>query len=199
MTLLRRMARTGAALLAGATVACSGGLGALGSVLGGGGEAQTGQLSGTVHSVNTGSQQLVIQQSNGERVAVSYDNQTRVVYQNQNYPVPNLEYGDRVTANVRATQNGSYYTDYVQVDQSVSDVGGATGNLHTIQGSVRHVDSRNGWFTVDAGSYGTLTVSLPVNPRSSDLVRFQNLRSQDFVRFSGVFLDNRRLELRQFM
>jgi hypothetical protein len=131
---------------------------------------------------------------------VSYDNQTRVVYQNQNYPVSSLEYGDRVTANLQQAQNGAYYTDYVQVDQSVSTStsSGAGGNVQNIQGTVRQIDSRNGLFTLDAGSYGVLTVALPFNPRSSDVNRFNSLRSGDYVRFSGVFLNNTRVELRNF-
>jgi hypothetical protein len=104
-----------------------------------------------------------------------------------------------VTATVRATQNGAYYTDYVQVDQSVSTSGatGASGNVQSIQGNVRQVDTRNGLFTVESGN-GLLTVSLPYNPRSTDVSRFQSLRSGDFVRFYGVFLNNSRVELRQF-
>ena len=201
MTTLRRIAGLGAAALTiVATGACSSGLGnVLGSVLGGGQQQQSGQLQGTIRAINTNSQQITIQQSNGQSVAVSYDNQTQVVYQNQRYAVTNLEYGDQVTASVRATQNGAYYTDYVQVDQSVSTSGGsgASGNVQSIQGNVRQIDSRNGLFTVESGS-GLLTVSLPYNPRSADVSRFQSLRAGDFVRFYGVFLNNSRVELRQF-
>lgn len=199
MQLLRRTTRIGAAAtFLALTTGCSS-LGALGSVLGGGQQQQTGQLSGTVQGVDTRNQQITIRQSNGQSVAVLYDNQTRVVYQNQNYAVSNLEYGDRVTANLQQTQSGGYYTDYVQVDQSVSTAGsGGTGNVQSFQGYVRQIDSRNGVFTVDTGNYGTLTVSLPYNSRSSDVNRFQSLRSGDQVRFNGVMLNNSRVELRQF-
>jgi hypothetical protein len=201
MSILRHASRLGAtAFTLAFTTACSSGLGGvLGSVLGGGG--QSNQISGTVQGVNQNRQQITIQQSNGQAVAVSYDNQTRVVYQNQNYSVSSLEYGDRVTANLQQAQNGAYYTDYVQVDQSVStstQSGGAVGNVQTIQGTIRQVDSRNGLFTVEAGNYGVLTVSLPYNPRSTDINRFNSLRSGDYVRFSGVFLNNQRVELRNF-
>lgn len=199
MQLLTRSAKAGAAaaFIAMAT-GCSSGLGGvLGNVLGGG--AQASQLSGTVQSVDTRNQQITIRQSNGQSVAVLFDNQTRVVYQNQNYPVTALEYGDRVTANLQQAQNG-YYTDYVQVDQSVSTSGGgaATGSVQSFQGNVRQIDSRNGVFTLDTGNYGLLTVSLPYNPRTSDVNRFQSLRSGDSVRFNGVLLNNSRVELRQF-
>ncbi|MDQ3673703.1 MAG: hypothetical protein M3365_04945 [Gemmatimonadota bacterium] len=201
MILLRRIAAIGtvAAVIA-TTGACSSGLGnILGSVLGGGGQAQSNQLSGTIRGVNSNSRQITIQQSNGQSIAVAYDNQTRVVYQNQNYSVGSLEYGDRVTASIRQAQNGAYYTDYVQVDQSVSSgaSSGGSGNVQSFQGNVRQVDSRNGLFTVQSGN-SILTVSMPYNPRSTDVNRFQNLRSGDSVRFYGVFVNNSRVELRQF-
>ena len=197
MTLLRRIAGLGvAAAFIAVTGACSGTLGnVLGSVLGGG-QAQSNQLSGTIRGINTGNQQITIQQPNGQSIAVLYDNQTRVVYQNQNYSVGSLEYGDQVTASIRQAQNGAYYTDYVQVDQSVSSSGGS-GNVQSFQGNVRQVDSRNGLFTVQVGN-SVATVSLPYNPRSSDVSRFQSLRSGDYVRFYGVLVGNSRIELRQF-
>ena len=200
MTQLRGATRIATVMvIIAATGACSSGLGnVLGSVLGGGGQQQqSGQLTGTIRAVNANNQQITIQQSNGQSVAVSYDNQTQVVYQNQRYSVSSLEYGDRVTASVRQARNG-YYTDYVQVDQSVSTTGtGSSGSVQSIQGNVRQVDSRNGLFTVESGN-GVLTVSLPYNPRSADVDRFQRLRQGEYVRFYGVFLNNSRVELRQF-
>jgi hypothetical protein len=198
MKSIRRLAGLGAATaVIAVTSACSGALGnVLGSVLGGG-QAQSNQLSGTIRGVNASRQEITVQQSNGQSVALLYDNQTRVVYQNQNYSVGALEFGDRVTVSVRQAQNGAYYTDYVQVDQSVSTATGGAGAVQSFQGYVRQIDSRNGLFTVEIGN-SILTVSLPANPRSTDWSRFQNLRSGDNVRFYGVFVTNSRVELRQF-
>ncbi|GAC1410310.1 MAG: hypothetical protein NVSMB53_04060 [Gemmatimonadaceae bacterium] len=168
----------------------------LGSVLGGG--AQSGQLSGTIRGVDTRSQQLAIQQVNGQTVPIYYDNQTRVVYQNQNYSPTALENGDQVTARVQANGN-SYYTDYVQVDQSVSGGGvGASSNMQSLQGTVRQVDRRNGVFTVDVNNYTTLTVTLSGNLTTNDLNTFNNLRSGDFVRFYGTYLNGSTVVLSQF-
>jgi hypothetical protein len=172
----------------------------LGNILGGvlGGGTQASQLSGTIRGVDTRAQQIAIQQSNGETVPVSYDNQTQVVYQNQNYSPTALENGDRVTARIQA--NGSqYYTDYVQVDQSVnSSVGSSNANVQLLQGTVRQVDVRNGLFTVDINNNATLTVTMPYNPSSSDVNRFNGLRSGDFVRFYGTYLSSSQVQLRQF-
>jgi hypothetical protein len=187
-----------AVLVAVATGACAGNQ--LGNILGGvlGGGAQPSQLSGTIRGVDTRAQQIAIQQSNGETVPVNYDSQTQVVYQNQSYSPTSLENGDRVTARVQA--NGSqYYTDYVQVDQSVSGpVGGSTSNVQLLQGTVRQVDQRNGIFTVDVGSNSSLTVTMPYNPSTTDVNRFNGLRSGDFVRFYGTYLSSSQVQLRQF-
>ena len=209
MTKITRAARAGAAsLLVLASAACSstGGLGnILGSVLGGGTGSGI-QVSGTVQGLNTRNQQIGLTQSNGQSVTLSYDNNTQVVYQNQNYPVSSLEYGDRVTARVTATNNtsGGYYTDLIQVDQSVSSNGTSNGgvygnnNVQTFEGTVRQVDRTNGLFALEARNAGTVTVSLPYNLRQADLNRFQNLRNGEYVRLSGVALNNTRVELRQF-
>lgn len=200
MTLNQRFQRSAAAALMIASLgACAGNsLGnILGSVLGGGAGAQSGQLAGTVRSVDTRSQQIAIQQSNGQTVGVQYDNQTQVVYQNQNYPATSLENGDQVTARVQANGN-SYYTDYIQVDQSVRGTTGTSSNLQTLQGTVRQVDRTNGLFTVDMNNSGTVTVMLPYNLSTTDANTFNRLRSGDYVRFYGTYLGNSRVELRQF-
>jgi hypothetical protein len=188
-----------AALMILSTGACAGTN--LGNVLGGvlGGGASGNQLSGTIRGVDSRSQQISIQTSNGQTVPVSYDNQTQVVYQNQNYPPTSLEYGDMVTARVQVNGN-SYYTDYIQVDQSVSGTGGTagSGNVQQLQGTVRNIDRSNGIFTVDVGNYNTITVTLPYNTSSNDVNRFNNLRTGDFVRFYGVYTGQAQVQLRQF-
>jgi hypothetical protein len=203
MSINQRIQRGAAAALMIASLgACAGNsLGnILGGVLGGNGaqSGQQGQLAGTVRSVDTRSQQIAIQQSNGQTVGVNYDNQTQVVYQNQNYPATALENGDQVTARIQANGN-SYYTDYVQVDRSVrGSTGGTSSNLQTLQGTVRQIDRNNGLFTVDVNNSGTLTVSLPNNLSSTDANTFNRLRSGDYVRFYGTYISNSRVELRQF-
>jgi outer membrane lipoprotein SlyB len=189
-----------AALMMASLSACAGNqLGnILGSVLGGSSGAQSGQLSGTIRAVDTRSQQITVQQSNGQTVPLSYDNQTQVVYQNQNYSPTALENGDQVTARVQANGN-SYYTDYVQVDRSVSgNTAGSSSNLQQLQGTVRQIDRQNGLFTIDVNNGGTLTVTLPYNLSNTDVNRFNNLRSGEFVRFYGTYLNASHVQLRQF-
>jgi hypothetical protein len=184
-----------------ALAACStaGGLGnVLGSVLGGGGQ-QANQVSGYVQGVDTRQQVIALQSSSGQSVNIQYDNQTKVVYNNQSYPVTSLDRGDQVTARIQSTNNG-YYTDLVQVDQPVQGSNGSTssGNVQTLQGTVRAVDTQNGVFSMDVGNGNRVTVSMPYSPSRTDLNRFQSLRQGDYVRIAGVYLNNTRVELRQF-
>ena len=205
MTMVQRWTRIGAAiLLLCAAGACSGagGIGdVLGGVLGGGQQqAQAAQAQGAIRAVDPRSQQISLQLTNGQTVALAYDNQTKVVYQNQLYAVSNLESGDQVVLRVRDVGNGTYYTDSIHVTQSVSSSGGSSGgsaNVQSLQGTVRQIDRTNGLFTLDAGNV-VLTVSMPYGASRADVTRFQNLRQGDTVRFYGVFLNNSRVELRQF-
>ena len=209
----RASAVSAATVLLLATAACGSagaGLGnVLGSVLGGGGgaAAQPSTVSGTVR--NVGQSQITLQLQNGQQVALGYDKQTTVVYQNHSYQVSNLERGDQVTVQVQDTGNGAYYVSAVQVDQSAQNGGGSangsngsngggSAGVQSVQGTVQQVDVRSGLFTLDAGNGYQYTVSLPYNASRADVDRFRALRTGDRVRFYGVALNNTRIELRQF-
>jgi Cu/Ag efflux protein CusF len=200
------MRRVTAVALLVAAAGCSN-AGAIGDVLGGvlGGQqqqAQTAQAQGVIRGVDGQAQRISLQLSNGQNVALAYDNRTKVVYQNQLYAVSNLESGDQVILRVHDVGNQTYYTDSIHVTQSVQTSGGGSGssgsaNVQTLQGTVRQIDRANGLFTIDAGNV-VLTVSMPYGATRADVTRFQNLRTGEQVRFYGVFLNNNRVELRQF-
>ena len=187
-----RFARNGTAALALFALGACSSVGQLGDILGGvlgGGQQANNQVAGTVRGVDTRNQQISLQQSNGQSVALGYDNNTRVVYQNRAYNVSSLESGDVVTARIQQTNNGAYYTDSVLVTQSVSSGstgGGSGGNVQSLQGTVRQVDRNNGAFTLDAGGNTQLTVSLTYQPSTADVNKFNSLRSGDYVRFYGA-------------
>ena len=199
MSLSHKVTRTIAVALAVAASGCAGG--GLGNVLGsvlGQGQQQGGQVSGYIQSVDTRSQQVYLQQQNGQTLALGYDNNTQVVFQNQRYNVRNLERGDQVTARVQSMSNGGYYTDYVQVDQSVSTGTSSSQGVQALQGTVRQVDYNNGLFTLDVQNGNRITVQLASQLSRADVDRFRSLRSGDYVRFYGAFLGQTRAELRQF-
>lgn len=197
---LQKLSRIGATAMLATTMGACAGTGGLGSILGGvlGGAGGNGnQVSGTVQSVDTRNQQVILTQSNGQTTALSYDNSTNVVYNNQNYQVTSLERGDQVTARVQQLQNGGYYTDLIQVDRSVSGGGGVLGQV-SYDGTVRQVNIQSGWFTMDTNNSGQITVTIPYNARSSDITRFQNLRIGDYVRIYGTVVGSGQVQLTQF-
>lgn len=202
---LQQRIRAGATALAVVTTAaCSSAANIgeiLGGVLGGGGAAQSGQVAGTIAGVNTQSQQIGLTTQDGQTVGLLFDRNTRVVYQNQLYPVTALERGDEVVVRVQSTQDGGYYTDSVFVTRSVTSGGSASGssaNVQALQGTVRQIDRTNGLFALETGNGVMLTVSLPYNVTQADANRFRNLRTGEHVRLYGVYLNNSRVELRQF-
>src|SRR5678815_4148561 len=142
MTTFRRTAALAASVIALGACSSAGGLGSvLGSVLGGGSEAQ--QLAGSVRTVDTRNQQISIQQSNGQSIAVSYDANTKVVYQSRVYSVGNLENGDQVVARITTTQNNTYYSDSITVTQSVTTTtsnGTVDDNVQLLSGTVYSID-----------------------------------------------------------
>jgi tRNA(Ile2) C34 agmatinyltransferase TiaS len=187
-----------AALIASIAIGGCAQAGTLGDILGGVMNAPAQTMTGTIQGVDTRAQQIFIRTSDNQTVAVAYDDRTAVVYQQQNYPVTALESGDAVSVRLTNSTNGGYYTDRIDVTQSVSATSGNNANVQSVQGTVRQVDVTNGMFTLATTNQGVLTVTLPYNPRSSDVDRFRSLRSGDYVRLYGTFLTNSRVELRQF-
>src|SRR3954470_16441085 len=199
MTRFTRKAALAVSVFALGACSSAGGLGSvLGSVLGGGSQAQ--QVSASVSSVDTRNQQISLRQSNGQTLAVAYDANTKVVYQSRVYTVSNLDPGDQVTARITTTQNNSYYTDSITVTQSVTETtsGGDVATQQQLNGTVASIDRANGTFAVDIGSGTRITVSMPYGARSADVQTFNNLRVGQYVRFYGVYLNTARVELRQF-
>lgn len=189
------MAISAAAASAGAC-ANSGGLGnVLGGILG----TQPAEVGATVQGVDTRGQIISVAQSNGQSLALYYDSRTKVVYQNQLYPVTSLERGDQVVARLQDNGNNGYYTDSIVVTQPVNgSTNTAPTNVQSLQGTVQRIDRNAGSFVVDAGGGAQLTVTLQYRANSADVNRFNSLRTGDYVRFYGVFLNNNRVELRQF-
>jgi hypothetical protein len=199
----QRVTRFVAGAAACAALGACGSAAGLGNILGGVLAPQPASVGATVQTVDTRAQQIMLQQSNGQSLGVNYDSRTKVVYQNQLFAVTNLEYGDQVVARIIDQGNNTYYTDSITVTQPVngsSTSGGSStsANVQTLQGTVRQVDRSAGWFTIDGGNGVQLTVTLPYRANTNDVNRFNNLRIGDFVRFYGVFVNNNRVELRNF-
>ena len=188
------------ALLAGAGCSQLGGLSdVLGGVLSPTGGAS--EVYGEVRGIDTQRQYIQIQTQNGQVGNVYFDNRTRVVYQNQEYPVTALERGDEIGLRVQQDQSGNAYTDYIQVTRSVQDRGGGLGSggvydnggagdyrTATVQGTVQWVDVNQGRFAVRTNNQ-TVTVQMPYSPSYSADQRFRRLRQGESVR-ARVRVDN---------
>lgn len=189
----------------------AGGLGeVLGGVLGGGsggGGGGTGQVTAQVQALDQRSQRIQIRTQDGRTGVVSYDQRTRLVYQQQEYPVTGLEAGDVVNMRVQQDQRGNLYTDYIVVVQNVRDpsgTGGATGGtygnqLQRVDGTVLAVDQSRGAFQLRLRSGQVVVVTMPYNPPATERSRFQQLRQDQFISLQGRFISQDRVELERFL
>src|SRR4051812_4677995 len=120
---MRRMIRhitaiTAILILAGGSAACGGNtLGTLGQVLGsaipGAGQTGTGQIAAQVRQVDANQRIIQVTTTDGQTGNISYDQNTVVVYQQQQYPVTSLEQGDRITMQVQQTNQNQLYASRI--------------------------------------------------------------------------------------
>lgn len=192
---------------------CAGGnLGALGDILGGamggmgGAGQQQGQVVVEVQGVDTRQQVISVRTQEGQQGNVMFDQNTTVVYQNQQYPVTALERGDVVAMQLQQTQQGQTYVSQIVVQQSVQERTGQTtsgtgtygGQMQQVYGRVGQIDHTRGMFQVQT-QQGTFVVSLPYNPGNATTDYFNRLRTGDTVRLEGTVTGNGRMELYRFI
>lgn len=184
-------------------------LGALGDILGGAIGGQPGgqrggasQVVAEVQGVDTRNQVIQIRTEQGQTGNVYFDQNTQVVYQNQQYPVTALERGDVVVIQLQQTQRNQTYASRIDVRQSVQDRGGrsgsASGQQVQLSGRVAQIDQNRGVFQMQT-QQGTYVVALPYNPGAANADYFRRLRTGDTVRVEGTLVANGRLELYRFL
>ena len=190
--------------------ACAGGgLGGLGDILTGGqGGGQGGgqapaAMTAEVQEVRPQQQQIIVRTQDGQQGAVLFDQNTQVVYENQRYDVSALEYGDVVEMRIQQVQQG-YYTDLIQVVQSVQErrggttgsTGGTPSDVHQIEGTINQIDLSRWMFTLDMTQGGTLPIYLPSTATDADRDRLRKeYRAGDYVRVEVRALDENTAEL----
>jgi hypothetical protein len=116
------------------TAACGsmgggGGLGSIGDIiLGSPSTSQSSDVRGSVQHVDTREQRIDLNVSyinnlrdnnNGQRGSIYYDNNTRVVYQNREYRVTDLERGDEIEV-TGVNDNGRYVARTITVTRDAS-------------------------------------------------------------------------------
>lgn len=204
----------GASLLAATGCAQMGGMGGLGDILGGvmgQGAGYGNQISGQIDWVDTRSQRIQVRTSDGRTGQVYFDNRTRVVYGQQEYPVTSLEQGDVVSMRVQQDQQRNLYTDYITVQQDVRGSGGGgygnTGGgvygsgqqVQRLDGRVNYIDTSRGQFEVSTGYNQRVLVRLPYNTSAADADRFRRLRTGDNVRLEVIPVSQTQADLYRFV
>jgi hypothetical protein len=181
--MVAEMKRTGTAALAAGllavSVAACAPLSALDDVLQPNGRMNV--VSGEVRSVDSRRGHLQVREEYGNRRThtVRYDNRTRVVYRNRQYPASSLERGDIVRMRVSYDRSGNAWADQVEVRESRSAV---NNRVTRLEGVVRQVDNRRGWFTLEQSRSQTVRVQVPARVSDNDARRFDRLRRGDRVR-----------------
>jgi hypothetical protein len=172
-------------------------LGALDGVVLGPGDRHS-VVDGQVRSVDLRRSRLEIRDQWNRGQTLRIDRSTRVVYRQRDYPISALERGDVVRVRVARDRNGSLWADRIDVRESVRDRGGSYGRVERVTGTVAHVDSRRGFFTLDAGRNQTLVVYVPSRVSRDDERRFQRLRRGNRVRVEVVPVGRGTAELVRF-
>lgn len=142
---------------------------------------RTSIVSGEVRSVDSRRGQLQVRDDrNSRNVNLRYDNRTRVSSGQRQYPASSLRRGDWVRVNVSYDRSGNAWADRVEVRGN--SAGRNAGRVQRIDGTVRSVDVRRGYFAVDQGRSSTVVVYVPQRLGSSDARRFERLRRGERVR-----------------
>jgi len=157
------------------------------------------EIVATVERINTGSREISLRPNDGRTRVVGYSTDARVMYRGREYPVSQLEAGDVVVMQLRQDSRGNSYTDLIRVQESIRDRDQSRGDtsrpatgIQTVDGRVERVDFQRNFFEMRDQSRERVLVSLPDNARRSDVDRFRGLRSGDYVRVEGRFLDRER-------
>ena len=184
--------------------ACSGVGSALEDVAGGDLGALGGSTySGEVRSVDTRRGRLQIREEyDGRTATIRYDDRTRVVYGNREYPVSTLERGDYVRVRVDHDGDGTLWAERIEVTRNGRDDrndrdNGVSGRTVRLDGRVRQIDVRRYIFTVEDDDDMYL-VYVPSRASRDDVRRFERLRRGDRARADVRIVRRGQAELIRF-
>jgi hypothetical protein len=159
-----------------------------------------------VERLDTSSREIHLRPNDSRTRVVGYSTEARVMYRGRDYPVTQLEAGDVVAMRLRQDSRGNSYTDLIRVQESIQDRNQRRGDgaspgrgIQTLDGRVEQLDFQRSSFEIRGQSRERVIVSLSDNARRSDVDRFRALRSGDYVRVEGRFLDRERFELDSFL
>lgn len=157
-------------------------------------------LSGTVRSIDTRRHTITVDPGNGSYVTVDYPTNAPVYYNGRTYSPGDLEVGDQV--NVRIDNGGTTRVSArdITVSRSISDSrngsynDSSTGQLSTVRGTVRYVDTAartielysTSWMNGFQPNSGSNTIIIHYDPTarvdvSGQLYPLSNLERGDVI------------------
>jgi hypothetical protein len=155
---------------------------------------------GEVQFVDTRTREIEIRDDSGRTVTMRYDSNTKVVFQQRNYPVANLEPGDYIAARVQQEGDGRYFTQTITVREARQERASNTpARLDRTSGRVEYIDARHGTFELRDTRQRLIVVSIDFNASHDVSERFKRLRNGDTVRIEGKFVGQDRFELGNFL
>ncbi len=166
---------------------------------------EPGEVRGEVTQIDPGRREILVQTDDGRRQALPYDiNRTQVLYHGRDYAIDSLESGDIVAFRF---PDRSSYVDTIRVQEPVQARTGPNlagreplpPRSSVIEGTVERVEPNVAAFDVRARSGRMVTVSVPYNARTADIDNFRRLRTGDYVRVEGEFVNPNSLQLMAFL
>jgi hypothetical protein len=163
------------------------------------------ELFAEIDRVDTSSRQIHLRLEDSRNRAVGYSADARAIYHGREYPIDQLESGDKVSLQLKQDSRGNSYTDFVRVHENIMDrnldlaSARPATTTQTVDGRVEHVDFPRSSFELSDQSRQSFFVSLPDHARRSDLDRFRALRTGDYVSVEGRFTSRDRFELESFL
>lgn len=165
----------------------------------------SGEIRGEVTQIDPGRREILVQTDDGRRQVLPYDlNGTQVTYHGREYNVDSLEAGDIVA--FRFPYRSSYVeTIRVQepvqarADTRLSGRPRLASRSTVIEGTVERIHPDLAAFDVRPRSGRIITVSVPYNARNADVDNFRRLRTGDYVRVEGEFVNPESLQLLAFL
>ncbi len=141
---------------------CACGSSGLPDVFGGGGADRVGEVRGTVERVDSRAGVLYVESEDdayrsrlrnaGGEVALYFDDETQVTYQERRYRPQDLESGDRIAADVER-QDDRLWARSIEVLYDVSAGGSSEDRYAAVRGFVRDVDTRARTLELERVSY----------------------------------------------
>jgi hypothetical protein len=159
-------------------------------------------VSGEIRSLDArrGRMQVRDDYAGGRTHTLRYDNRTRVVYAQRQYPASSLSRGDQVRVRVTYDRSGNAWADRVEVRRSAQQqrTVANSSRVERLDGVVRQVDNRRGWFTLEQSRSRSVRVYVPTRLNGTDARRFDRLRRGDRVRVEVRALGRNEAQLVRF-